>query len=149
MGSLPKVGKCGPISNAYNATLVASCNKILDPFVSIPSSKIINTLPVKMPFNLFIFIYRLVEWILGKRGMVSDPLHTDDSSVRKAERFVSEIRSLSRATSRSVSISLPLDPIRIARRISRLSSSRKLQFCHSVFQTSVRRIIIVLITFST
>ncbi|XP_076752857.1 LOW QUALITY PROTEIN: prominin-1-A [Xylocopa sonorina] len=26
------VGKCGPISNAYNATLVAGCNRILDPF---------------------------------------------------------------------------------------------------------------------
>ncbi|XP_023289033.1 prominin-like protein [Orussus abietinus] len=26
------VGKCGPVSNAYNATLVAGCNKILDPF---------------------------------------------------------------------------------------------------------------------
>ncbi|KAJ8664265.1 hypothetical protein QAD02_005927, partial [Eretmocerus hayati] len=30
--TLLTVGKCGPISNAYNATLVASCNKILDPF---------------------------------------------------------------------------------------------------------------------
>lgn len=29
-----KVGKCAPVSNAYNATLVASCNRILDPFVS-------------------------------------------------------------------------------------------------------------------
>ncbi|XP_031777823.1 prominin-like protein isoform X3 [Nasonia vitripennis] len=29
---LKDVGKCGPISNAYNATIVASCNKILDPF---------------------------------------------------------------------------------------------------------------------
>lgn len=28
------VGKCGPVSNAYKATLVATCNKILDPFVS-------------------------------------------------------------------------------------------------------------------
>ncbi|XP_050447197.1 prominin-like protein isoform X3 [Cataglyphis hispanica] len=27
-----KVGKCAPVSNAYNATLVAGCNKILDPF---------------------------------------------------------------------------------------------------------------------
>ncbi|XP_015513238.1 prominin-like protein isoform X2 [Neodiprion pinetum] len=26
------VGKCAPVSNAYDATLVASCNKILDPF---------------------------------------------------------------------------------------------------------------------
>ncbi|XP_058796560.1 prominin-like protein isoform X2 [Phymastichus coffea] len=26
------IGKCGPISNAYNATIVAGCNKILDPF---------------------------------------------------------------------------------------------------------------------
>lgn len=29
-----RVGKCGPISNAYNATLVAGCNKILNPYVS-------------------------------------------------------------------------------------------------------------------
>ena len=28
------VGKCAPVSNAYNATLVAGCSKILDPFVS-------------------------------------------------------------------------------------------------------------------
>lgn len=28
------VGKCTPVSNAYNATLVAGCSKILDPFVS-------------------------------------------------------------------------------------------------------------------
>lgn len=27
-----KVGRCYPVSNAYNATLVAGCNKILDPF---------------------------------------------------------------------------------------------------------------------
>jgi prominin 1 len=33
--TLTKVGKCGPISNAYNATIVSGCNKILDPFVSI------------------------------------------------------------------------------------------------------------------
>lgn len=31
---LKDVGKCGPLSNAYNATLVASCNRILYPFVS-------------------------------------------------------------------------------------------------------------------
>uniref|UniRef100_A0ABD2W8M8 Prominin-like protein n=1 Tax=Trichogramma kaykai TaxID=54128 RepID=A0ABD2W8M8_9HYME len=30
--TLTKVGKCGPVSHAYNATVVASCNKILDPF---------------------------------------------------------------------------------------------------------------------
>ncbi|XP_043469570.1 prominin-like protein isoform X2 [Leptopilina heterotoma] len=30
--ALTTVGKCGPVSNAYNATLVAGCNKILDPF---------------------------------------------------------------------------------------------------------------------
>ncbi|XP_076292505.1 LOW QUALITY PROTEIN: prominin-like protein [Lasioglossum baleicum] len=29
---LKSVGKCAPVSNAYNATLVAVCNKILDPF---------------------------------------------------------------------------------------------------------------------
>ncbi|XP_029169888.1 prominin-like protein isoform X2 [Nylanderia fulva] len=27
-----KLGRCAPVSNAYNATLVAGCNKILDPF---------------------------------------------------------------------------------------------------------------------
>nr|XP_012230183.1 PREDICTED: prominin-like protein isoform X2 [Linepithema humile] len=27
-----KIGRCGPVSNAYNATLVAGCNKVLDPF---------------------------------------------------------------------------------------------------------------------
>ncbi|KAL0130183.1 hypothetical protein PUN28_002047 [Cardiocondyla obscurior] len=27
-----KIGRCGPVSNAYNATLVAGCNRILDPF---------------------------------------------------------------------------------------------------------------------
>lgn len=32
--ALFKVGKCGPVSNAYDAALVAGCNKILDPFVS-------------------------------------------------------------------------------------------------------------------
>ncbi|XP_034944559.1 prominin-like protein [Chelonus insularis] len=26
------IGKCGPVSNAYNATIVAGCNKVLDPF---------------------------------------------------------------------------------------------------------------------
>ncbi|XP_044016661.1 prominin-like protein isoform X2 [Aphidius gifuensis] len=26
------IGRCGPVSNAYNATLVAGCNKIVDPF---------------------------------------------------------------------------------------------------------------------
>ncbi|XP_033213236.1 prominin-like protein isoform X2 [Belonocnema kinseyi] len=30
--ALNNVGKCGPVSNAYNATLVSGCNKILDPF---------------------------------------------------------------------------------------------------------------------
>ncbi|CAK9834028.1 Prominin-like protein [Anthophora retusa] len=30
--ALLDVGKCAPVSNAYNATLVAGCNKILDPF---------------------------------------------------------------------------------------------------------------------
>ncbi|GAB1869021.1 Prominin-like protein isoform X2 [Camponotus japonicus] len=27
-----QIGRCAPVSNAYNATLVAGCNKILDPF---------------------------------------------------------------------------------------------------------------------
>ncbi|KYM78129.1 Prominin-like protein [Atta colombica] len=27
-----KIGRCAPVSNAYNATLVAGCNRILDPF---------------------------------------------------------------------------------------------------------------------
>ncbi|XP_076234166.1 prominin-like protein isoform X2 [Calliopsis andreniformis] len=30
--ALQGIGKCAPVSNAYNATLVAGCNKILDPF---------------------------------------------------------------------------------------------------------------------
>ncbi|XP_017888116.1 prominin-like protein isoform X3 [Ceratina calcarata] len=30
--ALHTVGRCGPVSNAYNATLVAGCNRILDPF---------------------------------------------------------------------------------------------------------------------
>ncbi|CAL7934952.1 unnamed protein product [Xylocopa violacea] len=30
--ALNDVGRCGPVSNAYNATLVAVCNRILDPF---------------------------------------------------------------------------------------------------------------------
>jgi len=37
-----KIGRCAPVSNAYNATLVAGCNKILDPFVSILSAAFIN-----------------------------------------------------------------------------------------------------------
>lgn len=28
------VGQCGPISNAYNATVVAACSKIVQPLVS-------------------------------------------------------------------------------------------------------------------
>ncbi|XP_014484020.1 PREDICTED: prominin-like protein isoform X6 [Dinoponera quadriceps] len=27
-----EIGRCAPVSNAYNATLVAGCNKVLDPF---------------------------------------------------------------------------------------------------------------------
>ncbi|XP_015595428.1 prominin-like protein isoform X3 [Cephus cinctus] len=30
--AIKSVGKCAPVSNAYNATLVAGCNRILDPF---------------------------------------------------------------------------------------------------------------------
>ncbi|KAH0947412.1 hypothetical protein HN011_009786 [Eciton burchellii] len=30
--AMNKIGRCAPVSNAYNATLVAGCNKILDPF---------------------------------------------------------------------------------------------------------------------
>ncbi|KZC13741.1 Prominin-1-A [Dufourea novaeangliae] len=30
--AMSEVGRCGPVSNAYNATLVAGCNRILDPF---------------------------------------------------------------------------------------------------------------------
>ncbi|XP_020294345.1 prominin-like protein isoform X2 [Pseudomyrmex gracilis] len=30
--ALSNIGRCAPVSNAYNATLVAGCNKILDPF---------------------------------------------------------------------------------------------------------------------
>uniref|UniRef100_A0A1B0D4C1 Prominin n=1 Tax=Phlebotomus papatasi TaxID=29031 RepID=A0A1B0D4C1_PHLPP len=29
-----QVGRCGPISNVYNATLVAACNRVIDPLVS-------------------------------------------------------------------------------------------------------------------
>lgn len=29
-----QIGRCGPVSNAYNATLVAGCKRVLDPFVS-------------------------------------------------------------------------------------------------------------------
>lgn len=28
------IGKCGPISNVYNATIVGACNSVVDPFVS-------------------------------------------------------------------------------------------------------------------
>nr|XP_031832726.1 prominin-like protein isoform X2 [Nomia melanderi] len=30
--ALQDIGRCAPVSNAYNATVVAGCNKILDPF---------------------------------------------------------------------------------------------------------------------
>ncbi|XP_025161790.1 prominin-like protein isoform X10 [Harpegnathos saltator] len=30
--SIKEIGRCAPVSNAYNATLVAGCNKVLDPF---------------------------------------------------------------------------------------------------------------------
>jgi len=33
------VGKCWPMSQAYNATIVAGCQKILNPYVSIKLSK--------------------------------------------------------------------------------------------------------------
>lgn len=29
------VGKCGPLSNVYNNTLVATCDKIMNPWVNI------------------------------------------------------------------------------------------------------------------
>ncbi|XP_011300770.1 prominin-like protein isoform X4 [Fopius arisanus] len=32
LNSRETIGRCGPVSNAYNATIVAGCNKILDPF---------------------------------------------------------------------------------------------------------------------
>lgn len=28
------IGRCGPISNVYNSYIVATCNRIVDPFVS-------------------------------------------------------------------------------------------------------------------
>lgn len=31
------VGRCEPISNVYNATVVAVCNRVVDPFVSVPN----------------------------------------------------------------------------------------------------------------
>ncbi|XP_032665117.1 prominin-like protein isoform X6 [Odontomachus brunneus] len=30
--AIKEIGRCAPVSNAYNATLVAGCNKVLDPF---------------------------------------------------------------------------------------------------------------------
>lgn len=33
-----EIGRCWPVSQAYNATVVAGCNRILSPFVSIAAS---------------------------------------------------------------------------------------------------------------
>lgn len=30
------LGRCGPMSNVYKSVVVASCNRVVDPFVSFP-----------------------------------------------------------------------------------------------------------------
>ncbi|XP_043250359.1 prominin-like protein isoform X4 [Colletes gigas] len=63
--AMSRVGKCGPVSNAYNATLVAGCNKILDPF---------NGFWVSVGWCLILFIPTIVLCVkLSALYQKSDP----------------------------------------------------------------------------
>ncbi|CAD1473479.1 unnamed protein product, partial [Heterotrigona itama] len=63
--ALLNVGRCGPVSNAYNATLVAGCNKILDPF---------NGFWVSVGWCLILFIPTIVLCVkLSALYQKSDP----------------------------------------------------------------------------
>ncbi|KAK9295901.1 hypothetical protein QLX08_009931 [Tetragonisca angustula] len=63
--ALSNVGRCGPVSNAYNATLVAGCNKILDPF---------NGFWVSVGWCLILFIPTIVLCVkLSALYQKSDP----------------------------------------------------------------------------
>ncbi|XP_017759376.1 PREDICTED: prominin-like protein isoform X3 [Eufriesea mexicana] len=63
--ALFKVGKCGPVSNAYDAALVAGCNKILDPF---------NGFWVSVGWCLILFIPTIVLCVkLSALYQKSDP----------------------------------------------------------------------------
>ncbi|XP_054007718.1 prominin-like protein isoform X2 [Hylaeus anthracinus] len=65
VSALKDVGRCAPVSNAYNATLVAGCNKILDPF---------NGFWVSVGWCLILFIPTIVLCVkLSALYQKSDP----------------------------------------------------------------------------
>ncbi|XP_033365432.1 prominin-like protein isoform X3 [Bombus vosnesenskii] len=63
--ALMDVGRCAPVSNAYNATLVAGCNRVLDPF---------NGFWVSVGWCLILFIPTIVLCVkLSALYQKSDP----------------------------------------------------------------------------
>lgn len=88
------VGRCAPISNVYDSMIVATCNRVVDPFVSL------HCIKSKRYESNFC---SLLEWILGRRSVLCSSLLPNNRFKREAVDIVSEVRSISRPVSRSVS----------------------------------------------
>lgn len=93
------IGRCGPIANVYDSMTVATCNRIVDPFVRALSNL----------SNCKMFIFKLfLERILGRRRVVSRHLPADDRAVREAVHALPQVGSVPGPAGRIVSVTVPL-----------------------------------------
>jgi prominin 1 len=54
------VGRCAPISNVYNSTIVNVCNRVVDPFVSLNSSIV----SISISKSILFISYRMVSGLV-------------------------------------------------------------------------------------
>lgn len=78
------VGRCGPMSNVYNSVLVATCNRVVDPFVSFQFVIVVNV----MIIGYFLFE---IERFLGRISMVHSHLSADHHYFGETVDAVSEV----------------------------------------------------------
>lgn len=83
-----EVGFCGPLSTSYNATVVALCNEVVEPFNGFWASIgwcILLFLPCIALSVSLISLYRKIEPYPGPLMMETQPLHTADRESGETE----------------------------------------------------------------
>lgn len=84
------LGRCGPMSNVYNSTVVAVCNRVIDPFVGF----LILFFQINIHYGCI--FYDFLEWILDWCCLVCFNILTNNYYLRKIVNAVSKIGSISR-----------------------------------------------------
>lgn len=69
-----ELGRCGPLANVYKSVVVAGCNRIVNPLVSLKFFYIITIIFITNSENFLnikiLFLAFISEWIMGRNNNV-------------------------------------------------------------------------------